>query len=281
MSREQSLRNGAGLMVLGAVIFLVYAVVFFFRAFASSGFEIGVETLNGVTPQQLDGLNPAIMGYITHLHVATAGFIAATAIAAGGLAWYGVRDGLWWAWIIAVVVPVVGLAVALPMHYMGHFNYDWVSHLGAIYLGRGGCGGVSRADPSGAGSGTSPAVDTAASSCSAIRAAGNAAVEDRRVHGPPSEICSPTVLKRPFGDFRVTSALNATASLHWRSKARPRPGPRPLCGSSTAHEYNCARAGFREVRRGGGWRGAGEAVVAGSATDWGRKEHGHALAGIN
>ena len=42
---------------------------------------------------------------------------------------------MWWAWIIAVVVPVVGLAVALPMHYMGHFNYDWVSHLGAIYLG--------------------------------------------------------------------------------------------------------------------------------------------------
>ena len=39
MSREQSLRNGAGLMVLGALIFLVYAVVFFFRAFASSGFR--------------------------------------------------------------------------------------------------------------------------------------------------------------------------------------------------------------------------------------------------
>jgi hypothetical protein len=122
-------------MVLGAVIFLVYAVVFLFRAFANSGFELGVETLNGVTPQQLDGLNPAIMGYIMHLHMAIAGFIAATAIAAGGLAWWGVRDGLWWAWILAVVVPVVGLAVALPMHYMGHFNYDWVSHLGPIYIG--------------------------------------------------------------------------------------------------------------------------------------------------
>ena len=81
MSRQQSLRNGASLMVLGALIFLVYAVVFLFRAFTSSGFELGVETLNGVTPQQLDGLNPAIMGYITHLHVAIAGFIAATAIA--------------------------------------------------------------------------------------------------------------------------------------------------------------------------------------------------------
>jgi cytochrome bd-type quinol oxidase subunit 1 len=135
MSREQSLRNGAGLMVLGALIFLVYAVVFLFRAFASSGFELGVETLNGVTPQQLDGLNPAIMAYITHLHVAIAGFIAATAIAAGSLAWYGVRDGLWWAWITAVIVPVVGLAVALSLHYMGHFDYNWVNHLGPIYLG--------------------------------------------------------------------------------------------------------------------------------------------------
>jgi len=134
MSREQSLHNGAGLMALGALIFLAYAVVFLFRAFASSGFEIGVATLNGVTPQQLDGLNPAIMGYITHLHVAAAGFIAATAIAVGGLAWYGVRGGLWWAWLVAVIAAVVGLVVALPMHYMGHFNYNWVSHLGPIYL---------------------------------------------------------------------------------------------------------------------------------------------------
>jgi hypothetical protein len=135
MSREQSVRSGAGLMVLAALLFLIYAVVFFFRAFASSGFEVGVPTLNGVTPRQLDELNPAIMAYITHLHVAIAGFVAATAIAAGSLAWYGVRDGLWWAWITAVIVPVVGLAVALPMHYMGHFNYDWVSHLGPIYVG--------------------------------------------------------------------------------------------------------------------------------------------------
>ena len=119
-------------MVLGAPIFLAYAVVFFFRAFSSSGFEIGVATLNGVTAQQLNGMNPAITGYITHLHLATAGFIAATAIAAGGVAWYGVRNGLWWAWITAVIS---GLAVALPMHWMGHFNYDWVSHLGPIYLG--------------------------------------------------------------------------------------------------------------------------------------------------
>jgi hypothetical protein len=135
MSKEQSLRNGAGLMVLGALIFFVYAVAFFFRAFASSGFEFGVETLNGVTPQQLNDLNPAIIGYIRHVHAATAGFAAGTAIAAGGLAWYGVRNGLWWAWVLGVIVPVVSLAMALPLHYMGYFNYNWLSHLGPIYIG--------------------------------------------------------------------------------------------------------------------------------------------------
>jgi hypothetical protein len=37
--------------------------------------------------------------------------------------------------ITAVISPVLGLVVALPLHYMGHFNYDWVSHLGPIYVG--------------------------------------------------------------------------------------------------------------------------------------------------
>ena len=72
MSGAQSVRIGAGIMVLAALLFLIYAVLFFFRAFASSGFEVGVPTLNGTTPQQLDELNPAIMAYITHLHVALA-----------------------------------------------------------------------------------------------------------------------------------------------------------------------------------------------------------------
>jgi len=122
-------------MVAGAAIFLVYAIVFFFRALSGEGFELGVATLNGVTPAQLNQLNPAIVPYIAHVHVALAGFIAATAIAVIGLAWYGVRAGAWWAWITAVISPVVGLAVALPMHYTGAFEHDWVSHLGPIYVG--------------------------------------------------------------------------------------------------------------------------------------------------
>jgi hypothetical protein len=128
-------QNGAVTMVVGALIFLAYAIVFLFRAFSGTGFELGVATLNGVTQAQLNQLNPAVVAYITHLHVATAGFIAATAVAVLGLTWYGVRAGAWWAWITAVISPVVGLAIALPLHYTGGFEHDWVSHLGPIYLG--------------------------------------------------------------------------------------------------------------------------------------------------
>ncbi len=37
-------------------------------------------------------------------------------------------------WIAAVVSPVVGLAVALPYHYTGTFQHNWVTHLGPIYV---------------------------------------------------------------------------------------------------------------------------------------------------
>ena len=132
--KNSSLTNGAALMLIASLAFIGYAVVFFFRNFAGGGFELGVTTLNGVTPDNLNALNPAVMHYIMHLHIATAAFIAATGIAVGALAWYGVRRGEWWAWIATVVSPVVGLAVALPYHYMGHFQFNWVTHLGPIYL---------------------------------------------------------------------------------------------------------------------------------------------------
>lgn len=134
-SENPSLRAGALVMLIGALSFIGYAVVFFFRNFLGTGFELGVETINGVTQADLDALNPAIVPYIGHLHIATAGFIAATGIAVAALAWYGVRHGEWWAWVTAVVSPVVGLAVALPMHYLNVFSYNHVTHLGPIYLG--------------------------------------------------------------------------------------------------------------------------------------------------
>jgi len=102
-TQNAGLKQGAGLMLIGSLAFIGYAIVFLFRNFTGDGFELGVQTLNGVTRDNLNALNPAIMHYIGHLHVATAGFIAATGIAVAAVSWWGVRRGEWWAWIAAVI----------------------------------------------------------------------------------------------------------------------------------------------------------------------------------
>jgi hypothetical protein len=129
---EAQLRNGALLMALAGIAFVGYGIVFLVLNFVGSGFELGVSTLAGMTSADLD---PTVAYYISHLHVATAAFIISTGIAVAGLSWYGVRQRLLWAWVTAVVGAVVGLALALPMHWTGGaFSHDWVTHLGPIYL---------------------------------------------------------------------------------------------------------------------------------------------------
>ena len=130
----RGVRTGSLLMALAGLAFVGYGVVFLGRTFLGTGFELGVATLNGVTPAELDAIDPAIMHYINHLHVATAAFIVSTGVAVAALAWYGVRGGLLWAWATAVVAAVIGLALALPMHYMDLFTHNWLTHLGPIYL---------------------------------------------------------------------------------------------------------------------------------------------------
>lgn len=130
----RGVRTGSLLMALAGVAFVGYGVVFLARTFFGTGFELGVATLNGVSPADLNAIDPAIMHYINHLHVATAAFIIATGVAVAALAWYGVRGGLLWAWVTAVVAAVIGLALALPMHYMDLFTHNWMTHLGPIYL---------------------------------------------------------------------------------------------------------------------------------------------------
>ncbi|MEF8889855.1 MAG: hypothetical protein V5A31_00860 [Haloferacaceae archaeon] len=129
---ESQLRNGAVLMTLAGIAFVGYGVVFLALNFVGSGFELGVSTLGGMTAAELD---PTVAYYISHLHVATAAFIISTGIAVASLSWYGVRGRLTWAWATAIVAAVVGLALALPMHWTADaFAHDWVTHLGPIYL---------------------------------------------------------------------------------------------------------------------------------------------------
>jgi hypothetical protein len=130
---ERALRVGTGLMTLGGVAFIGYAVWFFIRNFTDDFLELGIgQEQVDVGKDQIEAFSPSLFDYISHLHIAVSGFIAATGLAAALLAWFGVRRGYLWAWVSAVIVPVVGLAVALPSHYP--YGFDTIGHLGLIYL---------------------------------------------------------------------------------------------------------------------------------------------------
>lgn len=130
---DQRLNVGFWLMGIAAVAFIGYAALFFVLNFTDNFLELGIG------PDQVDvgrdairDFSPSLFQYISHLHIAVAGFIAATGLAVLFLVIYGVRRGQLWAWVGAVAAPVLGLAVALPAHYPN--NFDTLGHLGPIYL---------------------------------------------------------------------------------------------------------------------------------------------------
>jgi hypothetical protein len=130
---EGSLRVGSWLMGIAAVGFIGYAVIFFVRNFTASFLELGIGPHEvNVGKEAIQDFSPSLYHYVSHLHIAVSGFIAATGLAVLFLVAYGVRRGQLWAWVGAVAAPVLGLAVALPAHYPNHL--DTLGHLGLIYL---------------------------------------------------------------------------------------------------------------------------------------------------
>src|ERR671934_987497 len=130
---EPWLRWGSWLMGLAAVGFIGYAVIFFIRNFTDSFLELGIGPNEvNVGKDEIQRFSPSLFEYVSHLHIAVSGFIAATGLAVLFLVAYGVRRGELWAWVGAVAAPVLGLAVALPAHYPNGF--DTLGHLGLIYL---------------------------------------------------------------------------------------------------------------------------------------------------
>ena len=130
---DTALRTRVGLMTLAAVGFIGYGVLFFVRNFTDSFLELGIGPAEvSVGRQQIQTFSPSLAHYISHLHIAVAAFMAATGLATGFLAWFGVRQGQVWAWVGAVAAPVLGIAVALPAHYP--YNLDTAGHLGLVYL---------------------------------------------------------------------------------------------------------------------------------------------------
>ena len=131
--QQSRLRAGATLMAVAGLGFVGYAVIFFVLNFTDAFLELGIG------PDQVDkgkdeieAFSPQLYHYISHLHIAVSGFIAAAGLAVAALSWYGVRRGERWAFGTAVVVPVVGLGVALPAHYP--WGLATLGHLGLIYL---------------------------------------------------------------------------------------------------------------------------------------------------
>jgi hypothetical protein len=129
---EGILRVGTWLMAAAALGFIGYAVLFFVRNFTDSFLELGIGPNEvDVGKEEISAFSPSLFHYIGHLHIAVSGFIAGTGVAVLFLLRY-VRRGELFAWVGAVLAPVVALAVALPAHYPNSF--DTLGHLGLIYL---------------------------------------------------------------------------------------------------------------------------------------------------
>lgn len=120
-------------MALAGLGFIGYGVIFLVLNFTDTFLELGIgpeQVDKG--KEQIETFSPQLYHYISHLHIALSGFIAAAGLAVAVLSWYGVRRGERWAFVTAVVVPVLALGVALPAHYP--WGLATVGHLGLIYL---------------------------------------------------------------------------------------------------------------------------------------------------
>ena len=79
---DRHLATGSWLMGFGAVAFIGYAVVFFILNFTDRFLELGIGPKQvDVGRAEIQAFSPSLFHYISHLHIAVAGFIAATGLA--------------------------------------------------------------------------------------------------------------------------------------------------------------------------------------------------------
>jgi len=126
---------GANLVTLAGIGLVAYGLMFLVRNF--TGFiELGLTPEHvGGTPEQIQAFSPRLYNYISHLQVAVAAFIIALGVAVIALAWRGIRTGQRWALWTAFLAPVIGVGLALPLHYV--YGIGTFGHLGLIYLDAG------------------------------------------------------------------------------------------------------------------------------------------------
>ena len=132
--RESSqLVLGTWLMTIAGLAFIGYGIILFVHNFTGDFLEIGIGSEQVASSKaDVKAFDNDLYNYISHLHIALSGFVAATGLAVVFLSWFGVRRRYLWAWVGAVSAPVLALAVALPAHYP--WGFDTLGHLGVIYL---------------------------------------------------------------------------------------------------------------------------------------------------
>lgn len=131
-SPNPSSDTGAKLVALAGIGLIGYGVMFLIRNF--TGFiELGLTPEHiGGSAEQIRAWNPRLFYYVSHLQVAVAAFIIALGVAVIPLAWNGIRTGQRWAVWTAFLAPVIGVGLALPLHYV--YGIATLGHLGLIYL---------------------------------------------------------------------------------------------------------------------------------------------------
>ena len=123
---------GANIVALAGVGLVGYGIMFLIRNF--NGFiELGLMPHHvGGTPEEIQAFSQNLYNYISHLQVAVSAFIIALGVAVIVLAWFGIRNGERWAMWTAFLTPVIGVAIALPLHFT--YGIATLGHLGLIYL---------------------------------------------------------------------------------------------------------------------------------------------------
>jgi len=134
MSTDLRLRQGAILIVVTGFGIVGYGLTFLYSAYLGTEFELGVDTLGGVTRADLAASNPEILRYMDHLHVGLGGLLVALGITLIALGWYGVQRGYRWAVATSLGIALIALVTNVLVHYHPGFGYDWVIHIAPSLL---------------------------------------------------------------------------------------------------------------------------------------------------
>jgi hypothetical protein len=134
MSIEPKLRQGAILIAVTGFGIVGYGLTFLYTVYFRTEFELGVDTLGGVTRADLAASNPEMLQYMDHLHVGLGGLLVALGITLIALGWYGVQRGYRWAVTTSLGIALIALVTNVLVHYQPGFGYDWVIHIAPSLL---------------------------------------------------------------------------------------------------------------------------------------------------